>query len=54
MSTYVWIIDAAHHSFRSIKDEEGGQVGGVASDNNHSKPGPDHPEHTGAETTRST
>ena len=50
MGTHVWIVDAADDSFRSIKDEEGGQVSSVASDNNHGKPSPHHTEHTGAET----
>ena len=29
-STHIWIINTADHRFRSIKDEDGGQVSSIA------------------------
>ena len=50
-STHIWIINTADHRFRSIKDEEGGQVSSIAGNDNHGEPCPHHTEYTSTEAT---
>jgi hypothetical protein len=41
---YPWIVYSRERRLWLVEDEEGGQVGGVGGDNDHSEAGPHHPK----------
>jgi len=43
------VVDAAQLGLGPLQHEEGGQVGGVRGNDDHSKSGPDHAQHPGGE-----